>query len=245
MSRNFELLTEIGAELEATTCDRDLAGTVRTAAKANASNYRGDACQEEMLRLIQRVFLSPDGGAPRKVVFCGVGAESGSSSVCARAGRTLATHSNGSVCMVDANVRSPRLSSKFGVDTTTSVSCKSASMHEQCVQVGGKLWLARTDVLTVDSGALASTEELKERLAQLRGEFEYVLIDGPGTDVCDDASLLGQVADAVILVIEANRTRRLTARKAEETLEAAGVRLLGTVIYNRTFPIPEKIYRLL
>jgi len=44
-------------------------------------------------------------------------------------------------------------------------------------------------------------------------------------------------------VIEANRTRRLTARKAKETLDAAGVRLLGTVLNNRTFAIPEAIYR--
>lgn len=245
MSRNFELLTEIEDELEAKIGDRDLAVTPRKAPTATASTYRGDACQEEMLRLIQRVFLSPDGGVPRKVVFCGVGAENGSTSVCARAGRTLAAHSTGSVCMVDANVRSPRLSNKFGADTTISVSSKSGSVRERCVQVADKLWLARTDVLTDDSGALASTEELKERLAQLRAAFEYVLIDAPATNGCDDASRLGKLADAAILVIEANRTRRLTARRAEETLAAAGVRLLGTVLNNRTFPIPEKIYRLL
>jgi Mrp family chromosome partitioning ATPase len=54
---------------------------------------------------------------------------------------------------------------------------------------------------------------------------------------------LGQVADAAILVIEANSTRRLTARNAKETFDAAGVRLLGTVLHNRSFPIPEKLYR--
>ena len=77
----------------------------------------------------------------------------------------------------------------------------------------------------------------------MRDEFEYMLIDAPGTNVCGDAQLLSQVADAAILVIEANITRRLTARKAKESFEAAGVRLLGTVLHNRSFPIPEKLYR--
>jgi Mrp family chromosome partitioning ATPase len=69
-----------------------------------------------------------------------------------------------------------------------------------------------------------------------------VLIDAPGTIVCGDAAILGQVADAAVLVIEANSTRRLSARKAKEALDAAGVRLLGTVLHNRSFPIPETLY---
>jgi Mrp family chromosome partitioning ATPase len=86
-------------------------------------------------------------------------------------------------------------------------------------------------------------DELKERLAQLRDVFDYVLIDAPGTNVCGDAQLLGQVVDAAILVIEANTTRRLTARRAKDALDAAGVRILGAVLHDRTFPIPERLYK--
>ena len=53
------------------------------------------------------------------------------------------------------------------------------------------------------------------------------------------------VSDGVVLVLEANSTRRVAARKAQQAVEAANVRVLGTVLNNRTFPIPEKIYRLL
>ena len=56
-------------------------------------------------------------------------------------------------------------------------------------------------------------------------------------------SYWAMVADAAILVIEANSTRRLTARKAKESLDAAGVRVLGTVLHNRSFPIPGWVYR--
>jgi Mrp family chromosome partitioning ATPase len=140
-------------------------------------------------------------------------------------------------------LRSPRLSGFFGVDTTIPVSSKSASVREQCVQIDGNLWLAGTDLLADDRGVLLSVDELRHLFAQLCEVFEYVLIDAPGTSVCGDAAILGQVADAAVLVIEANSTRRLSARNAKEVLDASGVRLLGTVLHNRSFPIPEGLYK--
>ena len=105
------------------------------------------------------------------------------------------------------------------------------------------LYLAGPHLLSDERGSLLSADELKHRLTQLRTLFDYVLIDAPGAGVSGDAAILGQTVNAAVLVIEANSTRRLTARKAKETLDAAGVRLLGTVLHNRTFPIPEGIYR--
>jgi Mrp family chromosome partitioning ATPase len=245
MSRNFELMTQL--ELEAGAFDQGQAAPAKHAAAAEAvpilSSHASNAGAEEVLRFIQRIFLSANGSAPRQVVFCGVDDENGSSSVCANAGRTLAANSSRPVCLVDANMRSPRLSSMFGVDSTMPFSGSSASLREQCVKIGGNLWLAGLNILADNSRALLPPDEIKKRLAQLRDEFEYVLIDAPGTSVCGDAQLLGLVADAAILVIEANVTRRLTARKAKETLDAAGVRLLGTMLNNRSFPIPEKLYK--
>jgi Mrp family chromosome partitioning ATPase len=244
MSRNYELMTQL--EIEVGARDNSSAAAGRAAAMAVVpilSSHASDAGCEEILRLIQRIFLSANGSAPRQVVLCGVDDENGSSSVCARVGRTLAANSSRPVCLVDANVRSPRLSSMFGVEGTNPFSGPSAPLREKCVKVGGNLWLAGPNILSDNSRVLLPPVQLKERLGLLRDEFEYMLIDAPGTSVCGDAQLLGMVADAAILVIEASSTRRLTALKAKETLDAAGVRLLGTVLHNRSFPIPSGLYR--
>jgi receptor protein-tyrosine kinase len=245
MSHNFELMTQLEIEAGATD-NRTPAATDRAAAMAVVpilSSRTGDSSGEEMVRLVQRIFLSANGSAPRQVVLCGVDDDNGSSSVCAKAGRTLAANSSRPVCLVDANVRSPRLSGMFGVEGMNPFSGPSASLREKCVKIGGNLWLAGPNILADNSRVLLPPVQLKERLSQLRDEFEYMLIDAPGTSVCGDAQLLGLVADAAILVIEANSTRRLTARKAKESLDAAGVRLLGTILHNRSFPIPERLYK--
>jgi protein-tyrosine kinase len=244
MSRNFELMTKL--EIEAAASEKRAASSVDSAVGMPItpilSSQASDAGGEEILRLIQRIFLSATGNAPRQVVLCGVDDDNGSSSIVARVGRTLAANSSRPVCLIDANVRSPRLSNMFGIGGANSFSGPFAHVNEQCVKVGGNLWLAGPRILADDSRVLLPPVQLKERLTALRDEFEYMLIDAPGTSVSGDAQLLGMFADAAILVIEANSTRRLAARKAKESLEAAGVRLLGTVMYNRSLPIPEGLY---
>jgi Mrp family chromosome partitioning ATPase len=242
MSRNFDLLAQI--EMKSGSPDQASGSSSHHATMVLVPPKDGSITRsDETLRLVQRIFLSANGRAPRQVVFCGVDQENGSSSICATAGRILAANSSQPVCLVDANVRSPGLSSIFGIDGIAPFSGTSVPLHEQCLKVGGNLWLAGPNILADNGRVLLPVNELKERLAQLREVFGYMLIDAPGTSVCGDAQLLGQVADAAILVIEANGTRRLTARKAKESLDAAGIRLLGTVLNNRIFPIPEGIYR--
>ena len=246
MSRNFDLLAEIERERESGSGNgRVYISDDRSAVKDTfpTSDEGSDAL--EMFRLVRSIFLPNTGDAPRQVVFLGVDIDSGSSSVCAQAGRILAGNTSKPVCVVDANVRSSRLSQIFELDKTVPFAGKSASVRERCVQISGNLWLAGTDLMSDGRGSLLPIEELKHRLSQLEEAFEYLLIDAPGIQVSTDAELLAYVADAAILVIEANKTRRTAAGKAKEVLDAAGVRLLGTVLNNRTFPIPEKVYKFL
>ena len=70
-----------------------------------------------------------------------------------------------------------------------------------------------------------------------------MVISAPPVNLCPDAILFGQFSDGVVLVLKANSTRRATALKVKESFEASNVRLLGAVLNDRTFPIPEALYR--
>jgi Mrp family chromosome partitioning ATPase len=45
-----------------------------------------------------------------------------------------------------------------------------------------------------------------------------------------------------VLVLKANSSRRESARGAVHDLRAAKVKVLGAVLNQRTFPIPQSIY---
>jgi Mrp family chromosome partitioning ATPase len=240
MSRNFELLKQLEIEVDQASPLRTEtdAITAKQVSSADAARLFGS----ETVHLVQTVFLSTTQRSSRRVIFCGVDDENGSSSVCANAAKALTAISDKSVCMVDADLRLQCLSSIFGIHRSVPFP-NSSSVRERCVRIEGNLWLADADLLVDDAGALLSIAELKHRFTQLEDAFDYLLVDAPAVCAGRDAALVGEAVGTAILVIEANTTRRQTARKAKVSLETAGIRLLGTVLRNRSFPIPESIYK--
>jgi Mrp family chromosome partitioning ATPase len=51
------------------------------------------------------------------------------------------------------------------------------------------------------------------------------------------------LADGLILIIQANSTKRYIAKNARKELQAWNVNVLGAILNNEMFPIPEKILR--
>jgi Mrp family chromosome partitioning ATPase len=59
----------------------------------------------------------------------------------------------------------------------------------------------------------------------------------------NDAVRLASVGDGIALVLKANTSRRETAQRVVREARAANVRVLGAVLNQRTFPVPESIYK--
>jgi hypothetical protein len=78
-------------------------------------------------------------------------------------------------------------------------------------------------------------------LKELRGAFDYFVLSAAIND--SEMPSLCNLCEAAVLVLTANVTRREAAVKAKEQLLRQGVTLLGTVLDQRTMPIPESIYR--
>ena len=77
----------------------------------------------------------------------------------------------------------------------------------------------------------------------MRAHTDYVLIDAAGLNVSNDAATLAAAADGIVLVLKANSSRRETVRKTVHELQAAKISVLGAVLNQRTFPIPESVYK--
>ena len=80
-------------------------------------------------------------------------------------------------------------------------------------------------------------------LEEVRREFEFSVLQGPAAGVSNGAIVMSQSADGIILVLSAQHTRRAAALKVKRALGEAQVRLLGAVLRDREFPIPERVYR--
>ena len=254
MSRNFELLQQAGLNLTATvemppTRERELGARVKKengGSRAFAADLDRTA-KEETLKLVQSVFLLQGTSTNhRAVVFAAIDSGSGCSRVCVHAAQMLAANVSGSVCVVDANFRTPSLPNAFG--TTNHYGLADALRTEKPLRgfvkaLERNLWLVSCGSAGEASTNLLHSEQMKRRFGELRKEFDYVLIDAPPLNTYSEGFALGQLADGLVLVLEANATRRETATKVAERLNATEVKILGAVLNKRTFPIPDSLYR--
>jgi hypothetical protein len=71
--------------------------------------------------------------------------------------------------------------------------------------------------------------------------FDRVIFASAISD--SNAGLVCSLCDAAALVITAGRTHRDVALRAALTLKQFNVELLGTILTERRFPIPDSIYR--
>jgi hypothetical protein len=237
MSRNFELLEQIEIEL-ANGPGNNGAQTRASKPEEHRRVSPGSGAHpvdRDLVNLVQSVFTPRSGRTFRRVAFCGIDKVNSSSSVCAQVASALAATTSEKVCMVHANPGSTGSAgtalSGQNIDGTGA-----GEGHHEYVPVADHLWLATLP--TAGPAHLHTIDELRSRLERLQGEFSYVLIDASPSD----AGVFGQISDGVILVIEADSTRRDHAAKAKLSLETAGVRLLGTVLHNRSYPIPRALY---
>jgi hypothetical protein len=199
---------------------------------------------QQILRLVRQLFIPGWPRPARHVVFSAVDAATYTAEMCMDVGKALCAQVPGSVCVVESNLQNPQLEEIYyrRDHPPDRVPEDHGLLHGLCQHVSGRLWIAPSKVLAGD-GRNFSAAWLERRLLELHFEFDYTVLHGPPARAGSEAVLLGRLCDGVALVVEAHQTRRATAHKAKEVLQAANVRLLGTVLTERTFPIPEGIYR--
>ena len=251
MSRNFELLQQVEREqqVEKEQKSHEAALAAPAIIPVNGSHARpgnSSLAREEEVKLVRRLFLSSP-KAPRVVVFCGVEPGDGPGWICARASEALSAQVQSSVCTVDASFRDPGLSQYFGVDSQAGLTdaLLNPGTVENFVQptATSNLWLLPWGSESSDGHAVLTPDRIQSHLADMRARFEYILVSTPPMHQSADAIALGQASDGVVLVLEANSSRRDAAQRTKSNLQAANIRLLGAVLNNRTYPIPEAIYR--
>jgi Mrp family chromosome partitioning ATPase len=249
MSKNFDLMQEVIA-LEHQVAPPGIGRISPLVERDDVRPFRplrlDQLTREESLKLVQRLFLGQGEKRVHAAVFAGIDPGNGCSRLCGETARVLADNVPGSVCLVDANLRAPSLPDSFGVTNhwglTDALFKQEPIRHFVKPAYRNNLCLLSAGSLAGDSHVL-NLERLNFRFAELRKEFDYVLVDAPPLNQYADASVLGQITDGVVLVLEANSTRKESALKVIEALRDAQVEVLGAVLNKRTFPIPESLYR--
>ena len=196
-----------------------------------------ESASAEELKLVQRLFFLSGIASPRVVVFCGVEPRDGSASVCVRTGELLAALVKQPVCLIDANLLSPSLHLRYGIDNVFGLADARPEHGKEKVRLirGRNLWVLPAGIPN-GKRPILSPNYVQDCITRLREQFGYVLISAPSLGSYSDAVLLGQMTDGLVLVLKAHSTRRTMTLKARQSLENYNVRLLGAVLNNCKSP---------
>jgi len=194
--------------------------------------------REQIRGLVRQIFFSDAIRPTRQVVFCALEAETEVRSICRRVGEALAPQITGRVAVVGPYPQVIQDAEKQSAGAPQED--RNTPLGTVATRVRGNLWLVPDGARDCRTGPSASWSSF---LGDVRSEFEYSIVQGPVAGESDEATVVAQAADGIILVLSARHTRRVTARTIKQSLEEAQARLLGTVLSDRVFPIPERIYR--
>lgn len=86
---------------------------------------------------------------------------------------------------------------------------------------------------TASAAGLLQSQALRDIVAHLRTQCDYLIIEAPSAEASADAQSLAGVADAAIVAIELRRTRYPQVLDAAEQLRRVGTVLLGAVVVPR------------
>lgn len=88
-----------------------------------------------------------------------------------------------------------------------------------------------------DFGAVTSMVE------RLSASFELVILDLPPVSTSVIGPAVSKALDGVVLVVEAERTRSLSVRATQKTIQVHGGTVLGVVLNKRRSHLPKFLYR--
>jgi Mrp family chromosome partitioning ATPase len=206
------------------------------------------AWREQLTPIVQSMLRKgPPDTRLRSLLFTAIGPEP-SSRFCAATADALARQTTGSVCLVDCNLHAPSLHASFGMNGAPGVSnvlLQGGDLRGFLAGLRPNLWLLPAGTRCADALPAVGGEPMRRHLTELLATFDYVLLDTSPASAHGDAAALGPLVGGVVLIVGANATRREVARRSVEQLRVANAKVLGAILTNRDFPIPEPLYRML
>ncbi len=137
------------------------------------------------------------------------------------------------VLLIDADLRRPSLHKRFGLTNDAGLTALFTD-DAQPDQVIRRTHIDGLDVITAgppppNPGELLGSGVMDRALRHIRG-YDFIVIDTPPVNVVADPLVLSSGVDGVLVVVEANRTRRTMVRQAGARLREMNAPVLGAVV---------------
>jgi len=146
---------------------------------------------------------------------------------------TIIAMTGSRVLLIDADLRRPAMHKRFGMTNEEGL-CALFSGEMSFEQVVQHSHVPGLDVLVAgppppNPGELLGGGHMAKLLESLT-DYDVIVIDTPPVNVVADPLVLSELADGVVLVVEANRTSRNVVLQAHTRLKEMNAQILGAIV---------------
>jgi capsular exopolysaccharide synthesis family protein len=138
------------------------------------------------------------------------------------------------VLLVDCDLRKPRLHQVFRVSNRFGlVNQLTATAEPEAVFLPTEvpnLWVTPSGPIPPNPSELLSSDRMRDWLRAVRARFDFVVLDTPPALAVTDATIVGLLADGVVLTLRSGKVTREEARLCRDRLRQSGVKILGAVL---------------
>ncbi len=150
--------------------------------------------------------------------------------------------------LIDGDLRRPALHALFDVPLEDGL-CEVLRAEVDVADVirpthAEGLWLLTAGYCDVDAIHALATEQMQPVFDKLRGEYDFIIIDGAPVLGMSDALIFGQYSDGAILSVRRDHSQMPKINQAAELLRGVGIRIIGSVVNGVPTQADDRIVQL-
>ena len=192
------------------------------------------AMAEAYRHLRTSLLFSSAGKPPQTILVTSAQPAEGKTTTAINTAVTL-TQAGADVVIIDCDLRRPRLHSHFDLENTVGIT--NYLSGERNTENLLKSFPGLPNLKVITSGPippnpaeLLSSNEMKNLLQFLKGNFKHVIIDSPPAISFTDAAILSTQVDGVVLVALSGKSSIHLMRRFKQRLANIGARIYGVVL---------------
>lgn len=182
----------------------------------------------------------------KSIVISSASSGDGKTTVAFHLARAIAA-SGKKVLLVDANLRSPQLHERLGLQNEQGLKQLLSTPQEakkqrliQRLPKAENLFILASGGASSDAAQLLASEQMKRLMEKFEQSFDLVIYDTLQLQGYTDAKFIAPNTDGVLFVVKMNQTKRRLVQSAIEELESFKLQILGVIANEGGEGVPQE-----